>query len=605
MSREQRVFLLVSLSLLGACLVFQVPYLYPPTVRAISASYDYGFNNSVGILLLCIIALLFVGLGFLTSSGANRIHLLERAEGVLVTQRELMWACLLSVLTVGLCAGFSGAFGYAESTQFIQAMERLAAGEFPYIDFDFYYGPLLAYIPFVFQQAGNLIGLSSKNSYFVTLLLLQIISLFELKYLLNAVELPGQLRRWAFWLVALSTLPLHSGINLILLRYITPLVGFIFLKQIEGGAAWRSVVVTALLVLLTFGISVEYGTVFTLTVCVYQAGLWLMERRMRHAVALTVALLMPAVFWLIFPGLFHTVHLYLMGAWRWPFVPSPVLVTFFGAVFVLAYAAGQHLRKLRRHFFFLSLCLLAFGSLPAALGRCDPMHVLLNGLGILLLAYVALAGKVQRQSAGRVGLVLVLVFGVLLNLGGLLATHTYYGTLAFRMLVRNMPPEHLPALVNAAARVLQKDPSVVQERIEKSGLLASSEAWSLVDGIPKAASPYLLAESQARYLRETGKLQTLYFKDYAILASEPEVTWAIRDLEARRPQYLALPILWRNVAEAQDYRVLINGLFTSYYAREPFRNSNALLKPLVDHILARYEQVGEEGAVVLMRRRVE
>jgi hypothetical protein len=587
---------------MGLVLAFQAPYHFPPAVRTISASYDYGFNNTFGILILGVFALMFLWAGFLwCHEGSLPRFFTDKSVEPTIGFRDIWLAAVPSLLVISAVFLLSTNFGFGESTQFILTMQRIASGQKIYTDFDFYYGPLLAYLPYGVYKLMHFVRGDYKDAYFFTLTVLQLVGLLELGYLLNALNIPPRARRWMFYAIALSTLPVHSGINLIVFRYITPLIGFVFLKRIEKFSLGLAVAIPTLC-FVTFGISVEYGTVFILATAIYYAGRFLIDRSVSSLRSLALVIVSSLLVYLTFPGLFHTVRLYLMGAWRWPFVPSLVLVLFFLLVFTLAFAIGARLRNIKENHFFLCFCLLCFGSLPAALGRCDPGHVLLNGMGIIVLAYAYLHSVVRPRLITIFRLVFVIAFGVLMNLSTLAMYSNIYKGLAFRQLNERLSGKQLSTLEHIGSRVTRIDEADMRRRIDSFTQAQNLDLKPAFVGIDHIAAPYFTSLEISSYLQSSGKLNYLYFKDFNTLASELEVAWAIRDLKEKNCGFLILPEDWLTVAEPVDQSHIINLIFSSKYTRQPIHNGREILEPLVAYISAQYVPYRHVGKFIIVKR---
>ncbi|MDB5817930.1 MAG: hypothetical protein JWQ11_1570, partial [Rhizobacter sp.] len=115
-------------------------------------------------------------------------------------------------------------------------------------------------------------------------------------------------------------------------------------------------------------------------------------------------------------------------------------------------------------------------------------------------------------------------------------------------------------------------------------------------------APYQMPDVLAVYLRQSGKSRFLYFKDYSIIASDPEVEIALRELKSQNAQTLVLPVAWKSVVDADRHAALIKLLFFAPYDRAPIANSRALLQPVVDYIQENYEQIAATSNFVVMKR---
>lgn len=596
-----RGLILAIFTLIGFVTIFEVPYFFPSATRTISASYDYGFNNTVGLLMLAFCCLILVGIGVFSPSKVvfGAIDLDKKANSV--SNRDIVLVAIASLAAIAVLFGLSGDLGFGESTQFFLAMERISIGQKLYSDFDFYYGPLLAYVPYWLYLAGEPLGLTFKPAYFISLAFLQIVGLLELRYILNKFSFKQGLARKIFYAIALATLPLHSGINLILFRFITPAVGLILIGRMSGGSlVVRSIVIIAF-TFLSFGISAEYGVIFSVALSIYISGIFLIDKSYNNALFLFFTLVSPSVFYVLFPGLFATMHLYILGAWRWPFAPSLQLILFFISTFAIAFYLGSLLRRAKNSFFNICFCLLAIGSLPAALGRCDPGHVVLNGLLVLIIAYSFIAHIWSAKQSATIGFLLLLAFCVFYNASTFQMYSRVYMSLAFSKLHKTISNESLDKLIGLGSKISGMGIDDTRKKINKFYLLEGNDFHSAFANIEKIYVPFQPNETISQYLRKTKKIAFLYFKDYSILASDPEVKLAIEDIHEKNAEFLLLPAVWNKLAEPENYSEQIDLLFTTKYSRKPIRNGRLLLGPLIEYIEKNYTMQTQLGSYVIMR----
>lgn len=589
MEKASNWIVLSLIGIIGLFLIFEVPYLFPPQVMTLSASYDYGFNNTIGIIVLGIVSLLFVGAGFLSVKDDKYMHIgIHSSAETPLSFSAVVITSGLSIVLVFILFLISGDFGFGESQQFILAMERVSIGQQLYKDFDFYYGPLLVYIPYAIYKISYLFEGSFKGAYFICLAFLQIAGLFELRYILNAIPIQEDIRKKTFYAIALFTLPFHSGINLILFRFITPAAGMILLKKIgEMNVFIKSITILALSSAV-FGISIEYGVIFTVALTIYYLGLSIVKKcpvdLFYSALVLTVAFL----FLFFFPGLFNTVKLYLLGGWRWPFVPSLPLLLFFISVFLLSFTIGNHLKNISENYFFLSLCLLALGTLPAALGRCDPGHVFLNGLMVLILSFSFLSYITKPKLTRLFGLMLVLSFGVPLMFGTIYMCSGIYSRNAFIKLDLVINQKAVDKFTYYGAKLFGKDENVIKSKIQAYRKSKKMNLENQFSSITKVIAPYNLPDNLSNFLRLTNRIDSLYFKDYNILASEIEVERALQDMKKFRNDFLVIPIGWEKMDKPDSQIGLINILFLTKYTKDQKRNSRLLLTPIIKYINENY-----------------
>lgn len=598
-----KLFQACAIGLICLFIIFEVPYLFPQSVRTISASYDYGFNNTIGILLLIMACGIFATLGFFWTKKNTELKFFDaNPSSAQISQREILVTSFVSLLLISLLFLVSGTYGFGESTQFLQAMERISIGQKLYVDFDFYYGPILAFGPYLIYKIGQLVNFEYKTAYFITLAIFQVISLIELRFILNSISLRSGLARKFFYVIVFSTLPFHSGINLILFRFITPVSGFIFLRKKENlSIKWRSAIVLSLS-FLTFGLSIEYGVVFSVALCIYLIFSLVIDRTPGSLICLAITMVSPVFFYGLFPGLFHTMHLYLLGAWRWPFVISLHLLIFFTSVFIVAFLIGSQLRDVKKNYFLISLCILAIGSLPAALGRCDPGHVILNGLMIFILAYSYISYTWSKKYIFAMYFAFIMSFGVFCSYPTIKSYGIIYVSQSFKKLSQYATKSEISNLIKYGSILSGLPKDEVARKVQNFNKRQLIDYKNIFQNINTIYSPYMISEDVANYLRKSNKIEYFYFKDYSILASEPEVTKAIEDMKKKNVAYLILPNFWDKLSEPEDNTKTINLLFTTKYNRLPIRNGRLLLSPVINYVKNSYTLDAKFDNFVIMKR---
>lgn len=94
-------------------------------------------------------------------------------------------------------------------------------------------------------------------------------------------------------------------------------------------------------------------------------------------------------------GIFYTLAAFSSGGFNLPVMPAPAFLLFFLLTGLAACYAGQRLRTGQPDAL-LALIAVSACSLAAALGRCDPLHMLFNPLGVLLAGSFLVAGLPLR-----------------------------------------------------------------------------------------------------------------------------------------------------------------------------------------------------------------
>jgi hypothetical protein len=407
----------------GAAGMFIVPWSIPVMgAPVVSDSYMVGFVNwvSAAALLLMAAALAWSSARLTTGSTGCQLWRDHQpyhrrwsiASVVALTGSSVLSAILLATITRGVA--------YGETAFFLDRMAQSAAGYRPFIDFGYGYtlGGLYGQV-WLWRLLGPE-GQSPLTAYYGVYLGFALVSFWMLYLLVTRLALSD--RECALILVCLggpSVLNATLGIQYLLVRYtVAPLVlvalHLWFTSDKHSGRrravtgaliALGGLALTLLLASPEMAIALFAGTVGYLAV---------LRRRERETALLAgvvyVGCLLPlAVFGNAY---FALARSFASGAYNLPVLPGPPAVLYLLAVATLAIllpavlrGSGPAGRPLT-----VGLTLLAAALVPAALGRADAGHILLNGLVVFVLAAAFLARLRPRLFVPFLAAVLV-VFG--------------------------------------------------------------------------------------------------------------------------------------------------------------------------------------------------
>ena len=275
--------------------------------------------------------------------------------------------------------------------QILNRTYLLSLGEKPYVDFEFPWGPAFLYVPNLLRAG---LHLSLLQSYAVTWGLASLVSVYLLYVVVNWIDVPARNRATIFLLfsfVALVSVG-NMGLNYTLLRYICPLFFVLIVFRLShrdagGGnrlaACLAAVLFSATLFLISPEVTIAH--IFACSVLLWPAkqaqAKWLQW-------ATYVAVFTAFALLLAFCYRLHMLDSLLLdggGANGFPVAPGPATLAYFGAVYLGAcylvqrFRAGQQDNAVAILLYSIPMC-------AAALGRCDPGHILLNGIGFFLIA---------------------------------------------------------------------------------------------------------------------------------------------------------------------------------------------------------------------------
>jgi hypothetical protein len=378
---------------LSLSLVFYVPTLVPVKL-VFSESYFFGYNNRIGFLL-------FVSLTAIGSLWWRRFTLdLPATRTSEPVSRRSLWICMMAGLVLCLFMyGLTARWGqFRDSTYLINRIELAARGLHPYRDFEFPYGLSFLYMPILLSR---LLHLSIPNGYYVFWAMSVIVGIWMLYEIINRSDCPSEHKSTIFMLLSLSMLPgiLTTGPNYTGFRFLTaPLFSLILFETIKDGSikaqirgSLEAIVFTLMLLLISPEIAVAFclgvSSFFFLFYMRSENKLWLAPYGCM-LLSLILLILTANRF-----GVFLALKSYASGGSNFPIVPAPHILVLFVSVFFCTCFAAEELSKREFRSNSLLLLLVSLPSLAAALGYCDPLHVIFNALGIFLVCMLRVSNN--------------------------------------------------------------------------------------------------------------------------------------------------------------------------------------------------------------------
>ncbi len=365
---------------LALLLTFWLPshILSPPW--AFSESYLYGFNNKVfqGMLLLVLAgAAAFTWLGFLRLPAASRA---EPANVEGLTPRFLAIALLFTAVFAGMIAWIAGPpGGLFDGYYFIDRINLIERGLKPFRDFEFVYGTAPLYTVIFLHKA---LGVPVKYGYQMLWFTETCLGVLLLGISIRWLDLPKAGKKIAFLVFFSFALMLVPGdmLNYCILRYSLPLfalVGFCRLDRDDRTATRLQTLSFAVVFdALLLNISPEEGLVYGVAICLYLP----LRRRAacRPFVLETVAFVAAFALFCVraaFAGAFVTMARFSHGAFNFPAYPAPPVLLAVASlilliVFVFSLPTADRLQSNTS-----LIALYVMGMIPAAMGRCDSVHL--------------------------------------------------------------------------------------------------------------------------------------------------------------------------------------------------------------------------------------
>lgn len=373
-------------------LIFILPWHMPVKGPIDSQSYVFGFSNATSHLGLALtLGALFLARLFIPPLNSSDrllfrgllISPARRSKGLLIT---LVVCITLTLFIVGgwwhlLPFGFFG-----ESAYFLTRLDMMTLGRIPFRDFDYGYGPAMLWTPFLLSKAS--LGLIKiDTAYILTVLLFFALGLLAMEYILRRFGISDRARGILLLFGTLATLNITIGIQYTPLRFIYPLWAMLILHESIRSSDARNGWIAAFAVPFA---GLLLGPEIGLVTCIGSlAGiLWYMRAGEPHLALRSFAVLaaLAACLGIFGPGYFKMILFFGGGAYNFPIFPAPyILSIMLVGCWVLPRLSAAGWTGNDNH---ASLCISLLFSLglflPAVLGRCDPGHVICNGIGILI-----------------------------------------------------------------------------------------------------------------------------------------------------------------------------------------------------------------------------
>lgn len=389
--------------------LFWLPFFFPPRQLLVSASYAFGFNNSIAVLAtagLLGVAILY-RLRRRSSAGDSVVGFTD-AGALAPRLSPWVFAAMTGVYAVLTAAMYVYSRRAAtapltwESRHFLHRIKLVEIyGLNPYSDVHVEYGPALMYPPIYLHRLLAPLGVSTETAYFLCHLLLNVAGLWCLWYLLQHAVASSRLKAVTFVVIGLAGFAPYMGLNGVVLRYVSPFAsvlaghrGWQRLHQARSPHRWIGMsAVVGMLAVVNLLLSPEIAVAFALGWLGYSLLRVATEWRLLAvsvvglaATALGGHILLPAQ---------YSVSLlrFSQGANNLPLVPAAHILLYAVTLFLIVpplLAAGW--RGERSDGALLgALGVLSVVMMPGALGRCDPPHVLFYGLVVSMLLMVNLA----------------------------------------------------------------------------------------------------------------------------------------------------------------------------------------------------------------------
>lgn len=363
--------------------ILYLPYLVPqkPTL---SDSYVFRYNNHAGLALL----LFFSIAGAIWTKGCQ-LDLRTTGRSRQIPLRAL-WICL--GITLAACIGmylFAGRFGgLFESSYVIDRVWLLSHGKRPYLDFEWAYGVVFLYGPL---WLSHLLSLNIAQSYYLFWTISALAGIVLLFIAINLVDHPSEHKTWMFAMVYIAMFPgiVGMGTHYTIVRYACPLVFILILyKDARDGrrqfrTAALALLFTACLLAISPEVAISHAIACAVLLFPRRSGISPAPLGLPSYLAMVsgLAILFAVALRL---HVLDTLRAAGGGANSLPIPFSFPVLLFFSVVFFCACAIVRRWSQPWIKDNTVALIVFSIPMLTAALGRCDPGHMLANGMGLFL-----------------------------------------------------------------------------------------------------------------------------------------------------------------------------------------------------------------------------
>ena len=395
----------------------------------------------------------------------------------------------------------------------------------PYTELSAEYGPILTYAPLYAYWLLKPLGASHAFGYFASHLVLNVAGLWCASYVLSRASMSERSRIIAFVLLAIAGFAPYMGVNGVLVRYLFPYASLVLGARLVGrllvSSSFSGTLVAALTAFLLMAgnilLSPEIGVAFAIAWTTYAA--LNLGREPRLALISLIALILAGFLsWLLLPREYYGTFLrFSEGANNLPLLPAPHLILYILGLFLLIppLLAASVRKWPKEEVAGVALCgalaVLCIVMAPGALGRCDPPHVLLYGMGASMLLMIQLS-RISSRAFTAYAIAYAAVFIVFIEGVNLVV---FYG-ISPQTLLSQHPMRNVIDKLHSAKGTTHPDGATLSalDRFPRIGLPFASFGDPVVE----------------RYVMNRGQLQPRVYVSVVGVYSSPALERKLRDV---------------------------------------------------------------------------
>ena len=404
------------ITVFAVLLLFVIPWHVGGLHPVKGESYAFGFNNKAGVLGLgvCLAFLTILKTWFFKPvSPVASLEWLSNGDRLFPPFEKAKWeyvvliACSTAMFFSNLWWDGILVMPYwgGENAYFLGRIDLLALGYSPYHDFQYNYGPALLYVPLWLSRL-SFGHLGIEDAYALCVAVSFVLGFLCVFIFLRAIRISETLRPLVLLLCLVMWMCITMGLNYSPLRFtILPAAIVLFDRSLSmplgGMPKWLIAGISALLSSAAcFLISPEMGIAISVGLLAYASVAILSDKLPCGLAILGAVALCFAVMSLCFKGYLYGVLSFSSGANNFPVYPNLTNLMLLGSSLVVIpglLSAAWIGKADRRASLAAAISLAALLLLAASYGRCDPGHVVINGLMILVMMF-AVASSIGKSA---------------------------------------------------------------------------------------------------------------------------------------------------------------------------------------------------------------
>lgn len=393
---------------MAAILLFIAPWYLGGMHPIVGESYTLGFNNKLGVLGLgfCIALLSAVKTwGFKSSEVTTSLDWLGKNTSFFPPLKKalgeyLVLAACSAVMLFAILAWnrfLVRPYWGEDMACFLGRLDLVALGYKPYQDFQFSYGPAFLYVPlWISRLSFGCLGF--EDAYAFAVALFYVLGFCCIFLFLRAIEIPNRRRPFILFLCLVIWMNLSFGMNSVPLRFAIVPASLVLFHRLAL-APWWSIPPWLIAVLSSFMccgfcflISPEMGIAASVGLLAYSL-ICQFSHRINTALGILAGLLLLGLFLIIScRNALSGIIAFSSGAYNFPIYPDITnLLLFCSSMLIIPGLLSSAWRSKAddRAKLGAALATAAALLLPVCFGRCDPGHVLFNGLIVFVLMFAA------------------------------------------------------------------------------------------------------------------------------------------------------------------------------------------------------------------------